>query len=110
MGSQPEVGVGGFMTGSGVDCGTAFMDPPFPHQYFILVECWVVNLISLITTCGDALEVPNGFMRIKTIYGVVGQFSGVKYHIGKPNVKLKILSVSIKRVPAILGVGKRNGN
>ena len=86
-------------------CLISFMD--FPLFLFIGVG-WVEGGYFFVNIGGGSLEVLIGFTGFKATFGVGGGFGGVRYQIGRPNVKLKRLSVSIMRDITIIEGGNKN--
>ena len=58
---------------------------------------------------GGWLEVPIGFTGVKKTYDVGGGLGGVLYQTGRPNVKPRILIVTMTGVLMILDGGNRKG-
>ena len=69
----------------------------FPLDFF-LGGVWDVLGATFDTNIGGWLAVPIGYTGVKTIVGVGGGLGGVRYQMGRPNVKLGRLRVSMKNI------------
>ena len=65
--------------------------------------------VTLDALGGGLLEVPIGFICVKTICSVGGGLGGVRYQIGRPNIKPRRLRVSITAMLMIPDGGNKKG-